>query len=59
MHLLSIALTHDEHAVFTRQWREAIKYGSDYNINDVRNAAKDIYANYPALLEAARKTLGR
>ncbi len=57
--MLSIALTHDEHVVFTRQWRKAIPYKTSYSIDDIWNAAQDIYANYPALLEAARKTLGR
>ena len=56
--MLSIALTHDEHVVFTRQWRKAIPYKTSYSIDDIWNAAQDIYANYPALLEAARKTLG-
>ena len=57
--MLSIALTHDEHVVFTRQWREAIPYKTSYGVDDIWNAAQRIYANYPALLEAARKTLGR
>ena len=36
-----------------------IFYKTSYSIDDIWNAAQDIYANYPALLEAARKTLGR
>ena len=57
--MLSIALTHDEHVVFTGKWRKAIPYKTSYDVDDIWNAAQDIYANYPALLEAARKTLGR
>ena len=58
--MLSIALDHDTHRKFTNAWRQAFKYGTNYSdldINDIWNAAQKIYANYPELLEAARKTI--
>ena len=57
--MLSIALSHDEHLVFTKAWREAIPYKTPFDADQVWNAAQRIYANYPELLAAARKTLGR
>lgn len=58
----SIAVTAEEHQIFTNAWRNAIGYkGSKSVINttnatkeQIYKAAKDIYKNYPAIL----KTLG-
>ena len=57
--MLSIALTHDEHVVFTREWRQAIPYKTPYDRDKIWLAAQDIYKKHPRLLEAARITLGR
>jgi hypothetical protein len=62
---LSVELTPEIHQGFTNAWRDAIGYISDKNtvntitatVDDIWNAAQDIYANYPELLEAARITL--
>lgn len=58
-------LTPEEHQVITNAWRNAIGYSNSNNaintltvtIDDIWNAAQDIYANYPELIEAARITL--
>lgn len=58
--MLSIALDKQTHRKFTNAWRNEFKYGTNYSAlskNDVWNAAQRIYANYPELLEAARKTI--
>ena len=55
--MLSIALTHEQHVVFTSKWRGAIPYKTPYDRNKIWNAAQEIYADFPNLLEAARKTL--
>ncbi len=60
-----IALTPEEHQVFTNAWRQAIGYIGDKNPITTANAtreqiwaaAQEIYAKYPELLEAARQTL--
>ena len=57
--MLSIALSHEEHLVFTNAWRTKLPYGKSYDLDRIWEAAQDIYKNYPNLLEAARKTLGR
>jgi hypothetical protein len=58
--MLSIVLTKEEHQVFTNSWRQAIPYGTDYaqaSREFLWSKAQEIYANYPELLEAARKTI--
>ena len=57
--MLSIALSHEEHVVFTNAWRRAIPYKTPYDADKIWNAAKEIYSNHPKLLEAVRKTLRR
>ncbi len=62
---LSAAVTPQEHQVFANQWRSAIGYINSNNpintvtatTNDIWTAAQRIYANYPALLDAAKKTI--
>jgi hypothetical protein len=64
--MASVAVTAEEHQVFTNLWRQAIGYEGSNNplhtFNATREqiwaAAQRIYANYPELLEAARKALG-
>ena len=63
--MLSVAVTPEEHQVLTNAWRDLIGYSNSTNplntttanIQDIWNAAQDIYQNYPALLEAAWRTL--
>ena len=60
--MLSVALTRTEHQRFTNAWRDWFEYGMSYadiTVDDLWEAAQDIYSNYPALLEAARKILGK
>ncbi|MHB0968003.1 MAG: RHS repeat-associated core domain-containing protein, partial [Bellilinea sp.] len=62
---LSVSLTPEEHQIITNQWRSAIGYITSNNpintttakANDVWMAAQRIYAEYPARLEAARRTI--
>jgi hypothetical protein len=61
----SAVLTPEEHQLFTSMWRDAIPYiNSGQALNTLTAtreqiwlAAQRIYADYPALLEAARQTL--
>jgi hypothetical protein len=56
----SVALTLEEHQMFTNAWRSQIGYGVDYTLltaDDIWFAAQQVYADYPELLEAARQTL--
>jgi hypothetical protein len=60
-----VAVTHAEHVEFTRQWRDLIPYVNSSSIvntvtatsEPIWAAAQQIYANYPALLEAAYQVL--
>ena len=53
-------LTKEEHQAFTNAWRKAIPYNNSVSVlktstatrNDVINAAKDIYGDYPEILKA-------
>lgn len=50
---LSVAVTPAEHQVFTNAWRAAIPYGAgtaNATVEQVINAARQIYAGYPAIL---------
>jgi RHS repeat-associated protein len=61
----SVALTPEEHQIFTNAWRSLIGYVRDNAAittanatrADIWAAAQEIYANYPELLEAARQTV--
>ena len=63
----SIALTQKEHLTLTKAWRDAIGYSSDgkelttltATTEDIWKAAQKIYANYPELLAAVKKSLGK
>ena len=58
----SIVLTPQEHQVFTNAWRQMIGYGntngslgvntSSATLTDIKEAARQIYVNYPEILEA-------
>ena len=61
----SVALTPEEHQVFTNMWSSYIGYDtwnaaittSTATIEDIWFAAQQIYANHPELLEVARQTI--
>ena len=55
--MLSIALDHGQHGIFTNKWRQKLPYGKTYSKESIWSAAQEIYADYPSLLEAARKTI--
>ena len=58
--MLSIALDKQTHRKFTNAWRNEFKYGTvytDLEPGDIWAAAQKVYAGYPELLEAARKTI--
>lgn len=51
----SIAASKAEHQVFTNAWRKAIPYGegtANATLEQVNNAARQIYKNYPEILKA-------
>ncbi|MCB7147064.1 type IV secretion protein Rhs [Stenotrophomonas maltophilia] len=52
--MLSTAVTDAEHQPFTNAWRSAFPYGTNYrqlSADQVMNKAREIYANYPAILK--------
>lgn len=57
--MLSVALTKSQHREFTNAWRGAIGYGASKTatIDEIWEAAKTVYRNHPALLEAAKITI--
>ena len=62
-----MVLTHDEHVKFTKMWRDRIGYINQLmdlrtdtaTADDIWVAAQKVYKNYPELLEAARRVLGK
>jgi RHS repeat-associated protein len=64
-HMQSVALTPEEHQIFTNMWRAEIGYSNSTQAITTLNAtaeqiwaaAQRIYAQYPELLEAARLTI--
>jgi hypothetical protein len=59
--ILSVALSPQEHEVFTKLWRAAIPYGTSRSVTVERvwQVAQSIYAHHPELLDAAYKMLFR
>lgn len=55
--MLSIALSNTDHKAYTKAWREALPYGSNYSKKQVLEAAIKIYAKDPRLLGAAIVTI--
>ena len=58
--MLSVAVTKSEHKAFTKAWRDAFKYGTDYSKLEpweIWAEALDIYRDYPELLQAAHKQI--
>ena len=54
---LSTPLNPQTHQVFTNLWRQALPYGQEYSLEQVVAAAQDIYADYPAMLNAVTEWL--
>ena len=51
-----------EHGAFTQHWRKLIQYGSNYeelSAEILWKYAQEVYAQYPVLLEEARRILGQ
>ncbi|WP_144687055.1 hypothetical protein [Acetivibrio clariflavus] len=58
--MLSVAVTKTEHQAFTNAWRKLIPYGTNYSTltkTQIWNYAQEVYKDYPALLDAAKKTI--
>jgi len=58
---ITVAVTQTEHTAFTNHWSRLIPHGTNYaNITkqQIWDAAQQVYADFPALLEAARQALG-
>lgn len=58
--MFSVALTKEEHQLFTQRWRKAIPYNSDYSSltkSQLWSAARKVYQDYPELMEAAKRTI--
>jgi len=57
---LCVAVTRQEHQVFTNAWRAFFPYGMDYSIitkEMLLSAARKIYADYPSILKAIEEAL--
>lgn len=54
----TVAVTTEEHQIFTNGMRKILPYGNDYTINEIWEAAQSVYADYPAILDAIRSVLG-
>ena len=63
----SVVLTREKHQMFTNAWREYIGYDnmksairtSTASLEDVWMAAQKVYQDYPELLDAVRRALGK
>jgi RHS repeat-associated protein len=54
----SVAVTPAEHQFFTNAWRKQISYGSGKVATErIWEAAKEVYEDYPALLQAVKSAL--
>lgn len=56
----AVAVTAAEHQAFTNKWRELLPYGSGRTFTpaEIWHHAQTVYADFPALLDAARIALG-
>ena len=59
--LVAVALTHEQHAVFTKRWRAALPYGQKYsNLKDILDIAKNkVYYDAPELFEIMVRDLAK
>jgi hypothetical protein len=58
--MISVALTPEQHQIFTNIWRQQIPYGTNYNMltdSQIWLAAQKVYQGYPELLEIAKNTI--
>jgi hypothetical protein len=61
-HMLSVALTKEQHQIFTNRWRQVIGYGKDYlslTKKELLNAVQKVYYDAPELLEIAKDVVNR
>ena len=59
--MLSVAVTKEEHQVFTNMWRKSFPYGEKLeklSKERIASEAQKIYKNYPEILKAVKATLG-
>lgn len=57
--MMSVALSPAEHAIFTKEWRRLIPYGSPYSRERVIETAYQVYKDNPQLLRAALSQINR
>jgi RHS repeat-associated protein len=50
----SIAVTHAEHRIFTKAWYDAVPYGTTATKTYIQAQARQIYRNYPRILNALK-----
>ena len=58
--IISIALTKEQHRIYTNRWRTEIPYGSNYNViskKKLLNAAQKVYKDAPDLLDIVKQML--
>ena len=55
--IISTPLNNQAHQVFTKLWRDALPYGTSYEIEDIITVAQDVYADYPVMLNAVNDWL--
>ena len=53
--MASVALTRAEHQMFDNLWRQALPYGREYSVAQIRTAARSIYRDYPELQRIAMR----
>lgn len=50
--IISTLLNPQAHEAITKLWRDALPYGTSYEIEDIIKVAQDVYADYPVMLNA-------
>jgi len=58
--IISVALTKEQHRIYTNRWRTEIPYGSNYNViskKKLLNAAQKVYKDAPDLLDIVKQML--
>lgn len=53
-----VAVTPSEHQIFTNVWENYCLLGWNYSTSEIWGAAQQVYADYPAILNAIRIALG-
>ncbi len=55
--MLSVALSKEQHRIYTNAWRKELPYGKTYSKREILEAATHIYADSPSLLAASIQTI--